>query len=193
MPTFADPRCPRCDGPKAQSHVCSLPSTLRRLRTVGPHAALLRRAVHALKYENRRDVARPLGRLLARRWSATELPAVDVVPVPLGHERYRTRGYNQAELLAGEMAHALSFGMRPHLLRRIRETRPQVGLTWRERLQNVAGAFEATSDVPGATVLLVDDVCTTGATLGACAAALQAAGATAVYAATVTRAVDDTP
>lgn len=189
---FAPPRCPRCDSPLTSGHACSLPSSLDGLCTVGPHVGVLRQAVHALKYEQRTDVASPLGLLLTARWVDTGRTVDGIIPVPLGPRRLSERGYNQAKLIAREMAVGLGVEIAPALLR-VRETRPQVGLTREERLRNVEGAFRASPEVAGGCWLLVDDVCTTGATLGACAVALKAAGARQVYAITLTRAADDVP
>lgn len=159
---------------------------------MGPHVGVLRQAVHALKYEQRTDVAVPLGLLLAARWADAGHTVDGIIPVPLGPRRLIERGYNQAELIARETALELDVEIVPALLR-VRETRPQVGLTREERLRNVEGAFQASSEAAGGCWLLVDDVCTTGATLGACAAALKAAGARQVYAVTLTHAADDVP
>ncbi len=189
---FPLPRCSRCDLPLEAEHVCTLPPVLRAARVVAPHAGPLRRAIHALKYEGRTDVARPLGIMLAARWRHTGVPVDGLLPVPLGAARHTQRGYNQAALLAEEMAHVLELPVLCDALRRVRETRPQVGLSRKERLENVRGAFRASSALAGRSWLLVDDVCTTGATLSACAQALLAAGATRVYAITLTRSAEET-
>ena len=152
---------------------------------VGAHTGILRDGVHSLKYEDNTSAAAPLAALLARRIPRDHIDAI--VPVPLGPQRYAERGYNQAAMLADELARILSIPVHPTLLTRVRETRPQVGLTREERKENVANAFEASPAAAGKHWLVVDDVCTTGATLGACADALHAAGAGDVYAATVTR------
>ncbi len=149
----------------------------------------VRKAVHRLKYH--RDLA------LADILAAQMLPLVReqgweidaVVAIPLGKQRLRERGYNQAALVAFPLALGLDVPFLRHALSRTRETRSQVGLSAEERRQNVAGAFKAAGErVQGKTVLLVDDVMTTGATLDAAAQALLAAGAARVYAATVARA-----
>jgi ComF family protein len=161
--------------------------------SLSPHVAPLREAVHALKYEGVRALAAPLAGLLWAAWQPVHLPVDVVAPVPLHIKRVRQRGYNQAELLARAFCAASGLPYRPGELVRHRETRSQVGLTLEERRANVAEAFACRSDgFRGQRVLLVDDVLTTGATLAACAEALHAAGARAVYALTVTRA-DDGP
>lgn len=182
---FREPRCDRCDEPASGQHHCSVPKPVEKLSVIGPHTSTLRRGVHRLKYENYKSAAAPLAALLARRIPRDRVDGI--VPVPLGTQRRVERGYNQAEILADELGRMVSVPVRPALLTRVRETRPQVGLTRHERRRNVANAFEATPAAAGKRWLVVDDVCTTGATLGACASALRAAGAGNIYAATVTR------
>lgn len=155
----------------------------------------LRSAIHNFKYENDTPLAKalagllagPLGkRLTASRQGEEEVPAL--VPVPLHSARRRERGYNQAELLARELSRETGLPV-DHGLVRIRETRSQVGLRPDERKANVAGAFEWQRATAPTAVVLVDDVCTTGATLAECAAVLRLKGARRVYAVTVARAI----
>jgi len=116
-------------------------------------------------------------------------PTDVVVPVPLHAARLRERGYNQAALLAREMAHRVGLAVDEHTLTRQRATAPQVELDAEQRKENVHDAFLCTSSVlAGRHVLLVDDVCTTGSTLEACAVALQKGGACDVWALTLARA-----
>lgn len=138
----------------------------------GPMAEAVRR----LKYGRRTELAPVLGAMLAAR--AIELAGeVDaVVPVPLHASRLRRRGFNQAALLARPVARALGAPLVTSELRRLRDTPPQAGLDAGSRVRNVRGAFVALR-APGARVLLVDDVRTTGATLAECAEALTIAGA----------------
>ncbi len=141
----------------------------------------LREAIHALKYQRRTVAAAPLA-ALALRIHGDALPPVDaVIAVPLFADRLRERGFNQAALLAAALAEGLA---RPHLdgpLVRVRPTEHQAHLGREERQANVAAAFAWRGSPPPARILLVDDVLTTGATLVACAAALQSAGATEVH------------
>lgn len=112
-----------------------------------------------------------------------------VVPVPLAPERLAARGYNQAMLLARTLAELRGLRLAPHGALRVRNTESQVGLSAQQRRLNVAGAFAGDRRlVAGQAIILVDDVCTTGATLDACAAALLAAGATQVLGLTLARA-----
>lgn len=134
--------------------------------------------LHALKYEGRRDLARPLSRLLAARLPALPEGGI-LVPVPLHPTRRRERGFNQAALLARELAPRLGAPVGEEVLVRARYTPPQARLEEGRRGGNVAGAFRVPhpSQVRGRPWILVDDVVTTGSTLGEAALALEAAGA----------------
>jgi ComF family protein len=134
-------------------------------------------------------LADTLARLLARAWDPGGVPGDLVVPVPLSAERLRQRGYNQAGLLARGFAELARLDYAPAALRKLRHTVSQVGLSAEARLANVRNAFQAPpTTVAGRAVILVDDVCTTGATLVAGAEALTAAGARSVWGFTLGRA-----
>ncbi len=114
-----------------------------------------------------------------------------IIPVPLHWRRAWNRGFNQAELLAKPFGKSFNLEVRRDLLRRKRHTESQVKLKHDERRENVSGAFVVPKskkrEVKGRDFLLIDDVCTTGATLDACANALKRAGARYVWALTLTR------
>jgi ComF family protein len=150
----------------------------------------MRKAVHALKYEGQTGLARPLAAMMATKYGEGGLFSVDaMIPVPLHPRRLRERGYNQATLIARELARTLSLPILEDVLVRSRATKTQTQLSAAERRVNVVGAFTAEPiQVAGRALLLVDDVCTTGSTLDACADALRRAGASHVYALTLTRA-----
>ena len=159
------------------------------LAASGTHDGLLRQALLALKYEHAPQLAEPLGARLAERFLRLRWEAELVVPVPLHASREHERGYNQSQLVGDVLAQRLGIPQQPAALRRVVATRAQVGLDLQERRQNVHNAFVAdTHLVNGRDVLLVDDVYTTGATLSACAQALQDAGIRTVYGLTLTRA-----
>jgi ComF family protein len=133
-----------------------------------------------------------LGKLMAQGWAV--LPPADVapdaiVPVPLHASRERERGYNQAALLALELGRRVRLPVVDDVLFRTRETIPQVGLDATERRANVLHAFQCSSTgLTGRRVLLVDDVCTSGATLEAAGDALRKGGVSSVWAYTLARA-----
>ena len=112
-----------------------------------------------------------------------------VVPVPLAFVRKQQRGYNQVELIASPFAEALDLPLDRNTLRRVRDTGSQVGLDHVARRSNLDGAFRAEPhSCADKSILVIDDLLTSGATMVACAEALFAAGATAVYGLTVARA-----
>lgn len=148
----------------------------------------IERAVHRFKYQGWRRLAGPLGDLVAEGLAVEGVSAPCVVAVPLHPLRLRQRGFNQAELLARELRRHFGLASPPGTLHRVRPTPPQVGHDRRWRLQNVAGAFEwRGSTLDGTSILVVDDVATTGATLDACASALRTAGSGPVIGVSVAR------
>jgi ComF family protein len=152
----------------------------------------LRAIVHAFKYDRRRSLARPLGQLLRDAGAPVLADADAVVPVPLHAWKRLQRGFNQAADLARSLEVPVRF-----MLRRTRATRTQTGLTPGQRRHNVAGAFAlaawpcqpSRAHIAGRTLVLVDDVMTTGATLDACARVLKRAGAREVRTLTLARAL----
>lgn len=147
-------------------------------RAAAVYAGVARDALHALKFEGRRALARPLGDLLREPCLAAAAGDLDaVVPVPLGRARARARGYNQAALLAERLARGVGVPVRARWLARSRETAEQSGLGAAARAANVRGAFVASSSSAHCSVVVVDDVLTTGATAAECARALRRAGA----------------
>jgi competence protein ComFC len=163
---------------------------LARLRSAVAYEGPVELAVRRFKYEGWRRLAGPLALLLAERLVVEGLAADWVVAVPLHPDRLRQRGFNQADLLVRELSRRLALGKPPGELIRTRATPPQVGHDRLWRLENVRGAFTWTGgDLAGRSLLLVDDVATTGATLDACAAALRASGSGPVIGASVARVI----
>lgn len=211
---WSGPSCERCGLPfaslQAVDSVDSLCGSCRQgeqefdlARSYGLYAGNLRKAILQLKFHGRRNLARRLGALLERVWKALPEPDSDIVaPVPLHPSRRLERGFNQAELLAEGLVRRLRKeerfqGLRlvTGSLRRIRATVPQVGLSVAARRENVSGVFSVArpEDVRNRTVVVVDDVMTTGVTLSACGAALKRAGASRVVALSLARATPQFP
>ena len=147
-------------------------------------------ALHTLKY--RRNVG--IGDSLAIQMKDFVYSLhwdIDVlIPVPLGKKRLQERGYNQVGLVARSLAYEVGLEYRTRALWKSRETRSQVGLNISQRWENVHNAYQAEPDVvKRKTILLMDDVATTGSTIQACAGALLSAGARDVYAITIARAL----
>lgn len=134
-------------------------------------------AVRRLKYDRVTSLAPWMAAEIKALADTCGLASADlVIPVPIHWSRLCERGFNQSELLAANL------GKMSTALLRFRRTRPQVGLDLEQRLENLKGAFRAENEIAGKTVLLVDDVITSGGTVRACAAALRAAGAVNVSA-----------
>jgi len=183
--------CTRCGQPGADDPcgACrATPPPFESVRAGGLVGGPLADAIHAFKYGGRPALARPLGTWLA---AGVPLPrGAAVVSVPLGRDRRIARGYDQASLLADELCRAAGRGSRRlrGVLRRVRETPPQVGKGREERARNVAGAFAADPRVADRDLVLVDDVVTTGATAAEAARALRSAGARSVIVIALARA-----
>jgi ComF family protein len=159
--------------------------------SLGPYEGALRTLIHELKYRAKRRVAERLAELLVAEATAAGVlpPRAVLVPVPLHPRRLAERGFNQSELLAAAVARRTQLGIQPRALVRRKDTPPQTGLSAAERRRNVAGAFAVRqrARIQERTVVLVDDVLTTGATARACAGVLRQAGAAAVHLLTVAR------
>ncbi len=141
-----------------------------------------RQAIHQFKYRNVRVAAPLLGRLLADYLSANPIPGDVLVPVPLHPRKLRERGYNQAGLLAREVSKLTGLPVAEKLLYRTRNTPPQARTSGRQqRVENMEGVFTCPTDATGMSLIVVDDVSTTGSTLAACAAALKETGALSVW------------
>jgi predicted amidophosphoribosyltransferase len=167
-----------------------LPAPLLQLDWCAPFSGTVRSALHAIKYGGEQRLAAPLGAAVARRWARIGVGVDVATHVPVHAGRARTRGYDQAELIARAAARNLGLPYAT-LLSRERATTAQFDLDRGDRAANVAGAFLAdpgrAPGLIGGWVLLVDDVVTTGATLAACAEALERAGALGTSAITVAR------
>lgn len=192
LPLAEAPRCERCWDDVTHGSLCArcsrTPPAFESVRAPYAHEDGARELVHLLKYENLTSLAEPMAREMAP-FVAVFAPDV-VVPVPLHSGRERSRGYNQSALLAKHIGRETGIVVDSRAARRVRATKPLVqAMSPEERAQIVEGAFRAdASRVERRRVLLVDDVVTTGATLGACARALLDAGAGSVSAVTFVRA-----
>ena len=191
LPRLEKPYCSICAEP-GSALVCErcATTTLAIDGTRAPYLfdGAVRDMVHNLKYRNLRASSSDLGRLVSGYLEANPVPADVLVPVPLRKRAERARGYNQSQLLAREVSKRTGIPMETNLLHRTRNTPPQVSMdSYEERRENISGAFECRRDVGGRSVVVVDDVVTTGSTVSACASALKAAGAASVWALAIAR------
>jgi ComF family protein len=200
MQMIASPLCVECGIPfigVGEDHPCGGCITSHHHFNAA-RAALVydgagRDLIHSFKYRNKTHLRRPLALLTIERLSEfvrLRQPEL-ILPVPLHRKRLRSRGFNQAILLAEIFSTHWHIPLDRHNLRRIRCTEPQVNLSARERHENVKGAFSVQNSDPvnGRRVLLVDDVLTTGSTVEECARVLKAVGAAEVTVVTVARAL----
>jgi ComF family protein len=196
---IADPLCTVCGRPypsgSGGDHPCGACMGNRpafdMARAPLAYEGVVREAIHLYKYRELRALKGYLGGFIeygARRWFSG---ATVAAAVPLHPRRLRKRGFNQSLFLAKAASDALGIRLSVRSLERVRYTRPQVELSASERAENVRGAFAAAgSGFAGESVLLVDDVYTTGATVNECARVLKKAGAVSVYVLTVARVVE---
>src|SRR5277367_5751028 len=199
---IAAPCCPRLGipfvydpGPGLLSmEAIADPPAYARARAAVRYDDVAKTLVHALKYQDRTDLAPTMGRWMARAGRELLEDADLLIPVPLHWRRAWRRRYNQSGALARAIERQSGVKLRGELLRRVRATEQQVGLSRSQRASNVQGAFEVSADrqseVQGRRVVLIDDVLTSGATVDACARALLRAKASTVDVLVFARVVD---
>lgn len=189
LPLGRTAACPQCGEPTTHGERCGacLIEAPHFARTI----ALYRydfpidQVIRSFKYGHQLSVANWLGQRLAER---IQTPADLIIPLPLHPERLRERGFNQSVEIAAAIGNCLNLPVHRSTLNRTRPTPHQTGLSPKERKKNVRAAFECTTDYSDKTILLVDDVMTTGATLNECARTLKLHGATTVIAVVAARA-----
>jgi ComF family protein len=199
---IAPPYCPKLGipfvydpGPDLLSmEAIADPPAYARARAAVRYDDVARTLVHALKYQDRTDLAPAMGRWMARAGRELLTEADVLVPVPLHWRRGWSRRYNQSGALARVIERQSGVKLKSEALRRIRPTQQQIGLSRTQRATNVQGAFkvapERTGDIAGRRVVLIDDVLTSGATVDACARALLRAKAASVDVLVFARVVD---
>jgi ComF family protein len=195
MPTISASKCRYCAAPWSgddPEFICGTCLTDRPpvdwTEAWGCYRGSLERVLHAFKFKRHDFFADPLAGLIEQVLrSRGDLDFDAVVPVPMHRAKVRRRGYNQAELLARALSRRIGVPCQTSLLTKTRDLDAQSKLARSARAANVRGAFLASPGVASVRILLVDDVCTTGATFRACAAELVRGGAARVAAAVVAR------
>jgi competence protein ComFC len=166
------------------------PPHFSALRSWGIFSGPLRQAIHSLKYNRNLGLGEFFAQYLLEIVQNEKWLFDIIVAVPLNHERLKERGYNQAEFLAKPLSMLLEKCYLPDSITRTKNTISQVGLSLEERQRNVSDAFMADSEkVRSKSILIIDDVTTTGSTMNSCAKSLRIAGAKTVLGLTLARAI----
>ena len=195
---FLKSNCPLCDRPTPLEFCEYCQRQLQRCQLKNPsygwqgelplfiwgnYGGVLKQAIAALKYENKPELARPLGHWLGESWLkssiATKQKKLIVVPIPLHSSKLQQRGFNQAELIARSFCEYTGYQQQSLGLERIRATEAQFSLAPQQREENLANAFivgKGFANKSASPVLLVDDIYTTGATVRAAAKAFRRRG-----------------
>jgi len=187
------PVCPKCGRPQASGILCptcrQLQTEIDGIRSPYRFDEVIRKAIHQLKYDNLKAISSCLAELLADYLQSNPLRGEAIVPVPLHPRRLRERGYNQSSLLARKLGKLTNLPVVENCLIRIKEAQPQVKAhNIEERRENVIDAFMCHNEkISGKQIILIDDVCTSGATLESCASALKSKGAITVLGLTLAR------
>jgi len=193
MSRILPPLCLRCGRPESSGTYCSecwgIKSSLDGIRSVFIFDGIVRQAVHELKYRNVQAMSGCLAGFMYLYFQENGLNGDVLVPVPLHEKRLRERGYNQSRLLADQLSALICVEVNAELLKRIRNTGAQArSNSVYERKANMENTFICdSSGMEGKNAIVVDDVCTSGATLESCATALKSAGAAHVLGFTLAR------
>jgi ComF family protein len=195
LPYLPPPLCAKCGRSLCSGTLCydceNGPIEIEGIRSLFPFNGIVRQAILQFKYRSVKALAVPLAQMMRDYLGAHPMPADTLIPVPLHSRRLRERGYNQSSLLARELRKLTYLPTVEESLIRVKNTPPQTRTNSAENRQsNVADAFTCRDQqVAGRRILLIDDVCTSGATLDACATALKTGGATSVWGLTLAREV----
>jgi competence protein ComFC len=166
------------------------PPAYRMMRSWAVFDSPIQNGLHTMKYRRNIAFGESIAMQMADFVRSLHWPVEVMIPVPLGKKRLKERGYNQVGLVARPLAHLLGLRYEPDALRKTRDTHSQVGLSISQRSENVQGAYQAEAQVVrNKSILIMDDVATTGSTISACTSALLSAGAQEVYVLTIARAL----
>ena len=194
VPRINKPFCDKCGIPTKGADICekcrSNPPAYRMMRSWAVFDSPVQNALHTIKYRGNIGLGDMIAMQMTDYFHSLQWHVQAIIPVPLGKNRLKERGYNQTALVARPLAHEVGMEYIPQALRKTRETRSQVGLTASQRQENVHNAYQADpAVVKRRSILLMDDVATTGSTISACTESLLSAGAQDVYVLTIARAL----
>lgn len=194
MPYLDMPHCPICSQPTPQGELCGhclkKPPLFTRTVAAFTYSFPVDQLIQAMKYQEQLALAQIFSEKLSQRIDKTKLPDY-LIPMPLHPAKLKSRGFNQAQLIAALLAKSLDLSLLTHACHRLRDTPSQTSLPWKERSKNVRGAFGCDVDLSEKHIALVDDVLTTGTSLNALADVVQKQGAREISAWVVARAVRD--
>lgn len=166
------------------------PPAYRVMRSWAVFDSPIQNGLHTMKYRRNIGLGEALAAQMADFLRSLQWDLDMIIPVPLGQKRLKERGYNQVALVAQPLAYYVGLAYAPQALWKSRDTRSQVGLNVSQRRENVNNAYQADAEiVKRKSILLMDDVATTGSTISSCTEALISAGARDVYAITIARAL----
>lgn len=188
MDFISNPSCERCDNPFAyefNEELCYYckddPPKFSRAVAVVKYDDFSDSLIHSFKYSDKIELAYPISQLMIKRLKASKLEYDILACVPIHNSKLKKRGYNQSAVLAKNISNKMNKKFIPNLLLKVKETDSQSGLTKEDRIKNVKGSFAINKkykdQVFRKTVLLIDDVITTGATVNECCKNLRKAGA----------------
>lgn len=194
MPYLDTPHCPLCAQPTPAGEICGhclkKPPQFTRTIAVYRYWFPVDRLIQAMKYQEQLPLAQIFSEKLSQQIDKTKLPDY-LIPMPLHPAKLKSRGFNQAQLIAAPIARALDIPLLTTACHRVRDTPSQTSLPWKKRSKNMHGAFGCDADFSGKHIALVDDVMTTGASLNALASAVKKQGAREISAWVVARTVRD--
>jgi len=195
--TIKKPYCKICKFPYTESltyggcsECVSRYPVFKKLITAGIYNGILKKLIHLFKYHGKKQLAEPFGKLMAEQWTKEKERVDYIVPVPIHSKRLKERGYNPADLLLNEFNKYFAYD-KLNILIRVRPTFPQYELNRKERELNIKGAFEINQDTEGLlknkSILLIDDIFTSGITANEISRILLEAKAKEIYVLTLAR------
>jgi len=193
LPRISPPICLKCGKPETSGSYCAAcwgtTTSIDGIRSVFHFEGVIRKAIHELKYYHLKAISACMTQFLYNFLQENPVPGDLIIPVPIHKNRIKQRGYNQSSLISAELGKLIGIPVVENCLVRARDTYPQVrSLNLDQRRKNVHNAFTCNSGTyDGKKVILIDDVCTSGATLEACAVALKKGGFESVWGVTIAR------